>query len=208
MHAQLMGATGERLERKPSEGTAFVATGGRKPRAPHHLPRGHRRLTRRIVLLPPAARRVFAAEGQLDAAFILRRPARDHRPIGLADLPALEQAAEGGQRLAMAAEHQAAGGVAIETMGERGRARQAETQRAKMIFEALAALRPFVNGQARRLVDHQHQAVAIDEPSHYLFRSHGHLPRFGETAITTMIASEAGDYGRSIDREAKLVAAA
>src|SRR5262249_61248697 len=72
----------------------------------------------------------------------------------------------------------------IETMGERGRARQAETQRAEIIFEALAALRPFVNGQARRLVDHQHQAVAIDETSHYLFRSHGHLPRFGETAIT------------------------
>src|SRR5262249_3686278 len=32
MHAQLMGATGERLECKPSDGTAFVATGGRKPR--------------------------------------------------------------------------------------------------------------------------------------------------------------------------------
>src|SRR5262245_35009106 len=108
----------------------------------------------------------------------------------------------------MAAEHQAAGGVAVETMGERGRARQAETQRAEIIFEALAALRPFVNGQARRLVDHQHQAVAIDEPSHHLFRGHGHLPRFGETAITTVIASEAEDYERSIDREAKLVAAA
>src|SRR5262249_62152249 len=92
MHAQLMGATGERFERKPSEGTAFVATGGVKPRAPHHLPRGHRRLTRRIVLHPPAAGCVLAAEGQLDAAFILRRPARDHRPIGLADLPALEPA--------------------------------------------------------------------------------------------------------------------
>src|SRR5262249_31836141 len=47
-----------------------------------------------------------------------------------------------------------------------------------------------------------------DEPSHYLFRGHGHLPRFGETAITTVIASEAEDYERSIDREAKLVAAA
>src|SRR6516165_3566523 len=84
----------------------------------------------------------------------------------------------------MAAEHQAARGVAIETMRERGRARQAEAQRAEMIFEALAALRPLVNGQARRLVDHQHQAVAIDQPSHYLFWGHGRLPRFGETAIT------------------------
>src|SRR5262249_59218909 len=130
------------------------------------------------------------------------------RPIDLADFPALEQAAERGQRLAMAAEYQAAGGVAIETMGERGRARQAEAQRAEIVFETLAALRPFVNGQARRFVDHQDQAVAIDEPSHYLFRGHGHLPRFGETAITTVIASEPEDYERSIDREAKLVAAA
>src|SRR5262245_65663327 len=105
MHAQLMGATGERLKRKPSEGTAFVATGGRKPLAPHHLPRGHRRLTRRIVLHPPAARRVLAAEGQLDAAFILRRPVRDYRPIGLADLPAPEQPAERSQSPARAASH-------------------------------------------------------------------------------------------------------
>src|SRR5262245_42069593 len=105
MDAQLMGAAGERLERKPSEETAFVANGGGKPRASHHLPRGHRRLTRGIVLHPPAARCVLAAEGQLDAALVLRRPARDHRPISLADLPALEQAAERSQRLAMAAAH-------------------------------------------------------------------------------------------------------
>src|SRR5258708_23243691 len=85
----------------------------------------------------------------------------------------------------MAAEHQAARGVAIETMRERGRSWQAEAERAEIIFEAFAALRPLVNGQACRLVDHQHQAVAIDEPSHYLFRGHGHLPRFAETAITT-----------------------
>jgi hypothetical protein len=136
------------------------------------------------MLHPPAASCVFAAEGQLDAAFVLRRPARHHRPIGLADLSALEQAAERGQRLAMAAEHQAARGVAIETMRERGRSWQAEAERAEIIFEAFAALRPLVNGQACRLVDHQHQAVAIDEPSHYLFRGHGHLPRFGQTAIT------------------------
>src|SRR5262249_44959545 len=139
---------------------------------------------RGIVLHPPAAGGVLAAEGQFDAALVLRWPARDHRPIGLADLPALEQAAERGQRLAMAAEHQAARGVAIETTREPRRAGQAAAQRAKILFEALAALRPLVNGKARRLVDHQHQAVAIDQPSHYLFRGHGRLPRFGETAIT------------------------
>src|SRR5215510_15559295 len=93
-------------------------------------------------------------------------------------------------------------------MGERGRARQAEAQRAEIIFETLAALRPFVNGQARGLVDHQHEAIAIDEPSHYLFRGHGHLPTLGETAITTVIPSEPKQYERSNEREAKLVAAA
>src|SRR5262249_61224355 len=98
MHAQLMGATGERLERKPSEGTAFVATGGREPCAPHHLPRGHRPLTRRIVLHPPAACCVLAAEGQLDAAFVLRRPTSGHRPISLSNLPALKPATEVRQR--------------------------------------------------------------------------------------------------------------
>src|SRR5262249_26459152 len=135
----------ERLERKPSDVMAFVAAGGRQSRAPHHLPCGYRRLARGIMLHPPAASCVLTAEGQLDAAFVLRRPARHHSPIGLADLSALEQAAERGQRLAMAAEHQAARGVAIETMRERGRARQARAGRAAKNLEALAALRPPVD---------------------------------------------------------------
>src|SRR5262249_56227436 len=71
MHAQLMGAAGERLERKPSEVMAFVAGGGRTSRASHHLPRGHRRLTRGIVLHPPAAWCVLSAEAQLAAALLL-----------------------------------------------------------------------------------------------------------------------------------------
>src|SRR5262249_20096978 len=110
---------------------------------------------------------------------VLRRGAFDQCPVGLADLAGLEQAAKLGQRLAVAAEHQAAGGVAVEAMRERGGARQPETQRVEIILQALAALRPLVDGEARRLVDHQHQAVAIKQASHYLFGCH--------TAITTVM---------------------
>src|SRR6266508_1813314 len=149
---------------------------------PHHLPCGRRRLALRIVLHPPAAARVLAAERQIDAALVLPRPAFDHRPIGFADAAALEQAAELGQRLPMAAEHQAAGGIAVEPVRERGRARQPEAERAEIVLQALAALRPLVDRETRRLVDHQHEAVAIEQASHYLFRGHA--------AITTVIMSE------------------
>ncbi len=90
----------------------------------------------------------------------------------------LEQGAEMRQRLAVAAEHQAARGVAVEPMRQRRRARQPEAQCVEMILEALAALRAPMHGHAGRLVDHQHQGIAIDEPSHHLFRCHN------ETAIT------------------------
>ena len=158
-------------------------------RPPQHLPRGHGRLALRVVLHPPAAGGVLAAEREVDAALVFHRPALHHRPIGLGDAPALEQPAELGQRLAVAAEHEAARRVAIEPMRERGRARQAEPQRAEMVFEALAALGALVHGETRRLVDHQHQAVAVEQASGDLFRGHGHLPRFGETAITTVLVS-------------------
>ena len=98
--------------------------------------------------------------------------ALDHRPIGLADPALLEQPAELGERLAVAAEHQAAGGVAVEPVRERGRARQAEAQRVEMILQALAALRPPVHREPGRLVDHQHQPVAVEQARHHLFRCH------------------------------------
>ena len=157
--------------------------------SPQHLPRGHGGLALRVVLHPPAAGGVLAAEREVDAALVFHRPALHHRPIGLGDAPALEQPAELGQRLAVAAEHEAARRVAIEPMRERGRARQAEPQRAEMVFEALAALGALVHGETRRLVDHQHQAVAVEQASGDLVRGHGHLPRFGETAITTVLVS-------------------
>src|SRR6266511_2399182 len=207
MHTQLMGAAGERLEREPGE-VRRIAGPGNRLRPFHHSPGGDRRLTGGIMLHPPAARGVLAAEGKVDAALVLRRSARDHCPIALADASVLEQPPERRQRLAMAAEHKTAGSVAIEPMRQRRRARQPETQRVEIVFQTLAAFRPPVNRQTRRLVDHQHQAVAIDEPSYYLFRGHDHLPSLGETAITTVISSEPEDYERSAGRETKLVAAA
>src|SRR5580704_3254433 len=41
-----------------------------------------------------------------------------------------------------------------------------------MVFDALAAVRAAMHGEASRLVDHQHQAVAIQEPRHHLFGGH------------------------------------
>jgi len=66
------------------------------------------------VLHPPAARLVEAAERQRDFTLIGVGCAFDHRPVGLVDGAVLEQLAELGERLAVAAEHQAAGGVAVE----------------------------------------------------------------------------------------------
>ena len=65
-----------------------------------------------------------------------------------------------------------------------GIARQAEAQRVEMVLQALAALRPAMHREAGRLVDHQHQPVAVEQAGKHLFRCHGHCPRIAETAIT------------------------
>ena len=68
-------------------------------------------------------------------------------------------------------------------MRQRRRARQPEAQRAEVIFQAFAALGTAMHGDARRLIDGQDQAVAIEEPRHHLFCGdvfRGH----GGTAIT------------------------
>ena len=66
MHAQLMRAPGDRLERKPAD----AAVGG----APHHLPLRHRGLPVRIGLHPPAELRIEPAERHVDDAFVFRGP--------------------------------------------------------------------------------------------------------------------------------------
>ena len=102
--------------------------------------------------------------------------------------PLLEQLAELRQRLAVAAEHQAAGGVAVEPVRQRRRPRQAEAQRVEMILQAFPTLSrrsgSAMHGHAGRLVDHQHQPVAIEQPRHHLFRGHVLPVTCGETAIT------------------------
>src|SRR5262245_65513284 len=72
MHAQLMGATGERLERKPGDVMAFVVAAGRQSRPPHHLPRGHSRLPLGMLLHSRDAGWVIAAEGTGGAELTLR----------------------------------------------------------------------------------------------------------------------------------------
>ena len=73
----------------------------------------------------------------------------------------------------MPPEHQAACGVAVEPVRERGIARQAEAQGVKIILEARAAFRPGVNGDASGLIEDEHQPVAIEEPLSCFFRRHG-----------------------------------
>src|SRR5208282_5376258 len=82
----------------------------------------------------------------------------------------LEQEPQFLQRFMMSPEHQAAGCVAVEPVCER---RQSETQRVEIVLEAQAALRPRVDGDARRLVENEHHPVAIKEPRTCFFRRHG-----------------------------------
>ena len=73
----------------------------------------------------------------------------------------------------MAAENQAAGGVAVEPMGEGRFARQAEAQSVEIVLETCAALRAAVDGNPGRLVEDEHQSVAIKQPRSCFFRGHG-----------------------------------
>ena len=130
----------------------------------------------RIVLHPPATRFVEAAERQLDHAVVGLRRAFDDGPIRFVDVAGLEQPAELRERLMMAAKHEAPGGIAVEPVRQRRRARQSEPQRVEMVFQALAAFGTAMHGETCRLVDHQHEPIAVQEPRHHLFRGHGCLP--------------------------------
>jgi len=69
-----------------------------------------------------------------------------------------------------AGEHQAARGVAIEPVRERGRA-QAERAR-RNDLPGFRRPWPLCTAKARWLVDDQHQPIAVDEARHHLFRCH------------------------------------
>jgi len=62
----------------------------------------------------------------------------------------------------VASQHEAAGSVAVEAVGENRRPRQAEPQRIEGSLQIGAALGSAVYRQPRRLVDHQHQSVAME----------------------------------------------
>ncbi len=171
MHAQLVGATGDRLQREP----------GQSRTAAHDCPCSGRWQPSLVSLHPPAPRFVALGERDIDSSLFGFWSAFDDGPIGFADLALLEQLAQQRQGLAVASEHQAPGRVAVEAMCQRGGARQAESQRVEIVLEGIAAFRPTMHGQPRRLVDHQHQPVAIEQAGEHLFRCHA------ETAITSAI---------------------
>ena len=62
----------------------------------------------------------------------------------------------------MPSQHQAAGGITIEPMCQHRRARQAESQGIERRLQIGAALGAAMYRQSRRLVDHQHQPVAME----------------------------------------------
>ena len=183
-------SAGQRLEREPGEPI----------RAAHHLPRRRRRQPVRIVLHPPAAGVVEPAERHIDAALVRLRPALDHGPIGLADLAVAEQQVEVGQRLPVAAEHQAAGGFLVEPMRQRRQPRQAKAQRIEIVLDARAALRPsaLVHGKPGGLVDDQHQPVAVEQAAPHLFRCHGGtgITASGMNDSTNESGDKKGWFGR------------
>src|SRR4051812_7207595 len=85
----------------------------------------------------------------------------------------LEQEAEMRERLAVAAEHQAARGFAIEPVREFRPSRQAIAQRVEPVFQARSALRPAMHREAGWLVDHQHQTVAMEHAREDLLLTRG-----------------------------------
>ncbi len=131
-----------------------------------------------VRLHPPAARLVAFCEGNINPALIGLGPAFDHGPIAFADFTLLEQLAEQRQCLAMTPQHKAARCIAVEAVRQRGCARQTETQCVEIVFKGIAALGAAMHRQSCRLVDHQHQPIAIKEAAEHLFRCHA------ETAIT------------------------
>src|SRR5262245_49941919 len=106
MHAQLVSATGDRLEREP----------GQSQTSPQDLPCAGRWQARLVSLHPPASRFVALGKRDVDLPFFGLRTAFDDSPIAFTDPALLEQLAQQRQGLAMASEHQASGGVAVEAM--------------------------------------------------------------------------------------------
>src|SRR5215813_6582738 len=154
MYAQLMGPACQRFHREPRKRTGPT----------EHSPLRDCDLPLRVRFLPPAALGILSPERQLDNAFVLGGTALDDGPIGLVYLAMLEQKAERGGRLAMAAQHETTRGVLVEPMCEHRRPRQAKSQCIERCFKVGTALGPAMHRQTSGLVDDQHQAVAMKNP--------------------------------------------
>ena len=152
MHAQLVSAAGHRFHREPGQAVGPA----------QHLPSGDGRLTVRIRFLPPAALFIQPAERQIDNALVLGGSAFNDSPIGFGNPAMFEQKPKRRRCLAMPAQDEAARGVLVEPMGEHRRPRQSEAQRVERRFQIRAALGSAMDRQASRLVDDQHQPVAME----------------------------------------------
>ena len=100
-------------------------------------------------------------QGHVDDALGRVRRADDQRPVGLLRLVAGEgarQAGGGGGRLA---QHQHAGGVAVEPVDQAGALQPLPPGRQQAV-DVLAGLGAALDGEAGRLVEHQHLLVLVD----------------------------------------------
>src|SRR5262249_47562965 len=74
------------------------------------------------------------------------------------------------QSLVMSSKYEATGRLAVEPVGQGRPARQAETKRVEIVFEARAAFRPGMHGDAGGRVDDEHQNVAVGQGGAWLLR--------------------------------------
>ena len=72
----------------------------------------------------------------------------------------------------MAPEHEAARRIAVEPVRQGRYAGQAEPQAVKMCLEAVAALGPGMDREADRLIEHQHQGVAVEKAGRKVYSGH------------------------------------
>ncbi len=153
-----------------------------------------------VRLHPPAACLVEAAEGQGDGAFVGIGAALDHGPVGLADLAVLEQKTQMSKGFAVASEHETPGGVLVQPVRQRRRARQAEPQGVEIVLQAAAAFRPAVDRKAGGLVHDQHQAVPVKHAGQHICGSN-RFELHDETGITAADMNDSASDGSDTPRQ-------
>jgi fused signal recognition particle receptor len=102
--------------------------------------------------------------------------------------------------LAVAAEHEAAGGILVEAVGEGRRARQSEPQGIEMVFETAAALGTAVDRHTGGLVHDQHQPVPIEDTVQEIGGSNDFMLH-SETGITAADMNDSTSEGPNTPRQ-------